>query len=133
MDKLAIVRQIKIDHITDVTNPIITWFNDLWSKLHVMEVNVYHQNGGEFIYYRNEGGIKICIFFRDDINDKFWCDYHSYWGYLEHHYDLSHTDRQDITQILLNNILGVNVSTPKWGFLDRYEYISNSLKYKTNG
>lgn len=99
----SIVRQIKIDLITGTSNYVINWFDKLWSEIHIIEMDVFHTNGGEFIYYKKEDGINTAIFFVDMKNNSLWCNSKLYWCCLEnmigHHF---YTIR-DITEVLIQN------------------------------
>ncbi len=81
----SIIRLLKIDLITGEPNPIIDCFNEWWSGLIVIETDVYHDQGGEFIYYYNiipehpRGATKQVMFYRDDNNHSFWC-YYTFWN-----------------------------------------------------
>lgn len=106
IDADAIVRKIKIDMITDSPNSIIKYFMGLWEKLSVVETNVYHTNGGEYIYYKDVGNmLKQWIFYRDDKNRIFWANFDHYWEYLEVEFDLNYTEAQITTQALIRIVL----------------------------
>ena len=107
----AIIRQLSIDLITDAHNPIIEWFNDLWSKLYVIETDVYHKEGGEFIYYMNNDE-KLWIFLQDDESNLFWCNYDTYWSILESKFKFNYDDIQYLTKFLVENALNNSVATP---------------------
>ena len=107
----SIIRQLKIDLITDTSNAIINWFNDLWSKLYIIETDVHHNDGGEFLYYMNNDE-KYWIFLRDDKKEKFWCNYSNYWSLLESKFNLNYGDIQELTKFLVENALNNTVATP---------------------
>ena len=75
-----IVRNLQIDLIMDNPNPIIDTFNGIWNSLSVIETNVYHEKGGEFIYFNSN---KEWVFFQDNKNGLFWCNYQRYWSFLK--------------------------------------------------
>ena len=100
-----IIRQLQIDLINDTYNPIIEWFNELWSKLSVIETNVYHNSGGENIYYMVIDGKKQWIFFQDINSGEFWCDYNIYWRILEDRFNFEYDDVRAITNLLIENAL----------------------------
>ena len=104
-----ISRQLRIDLITDTPNSIIDWFNGLWFNMHVIKKNFYHIDGGEVIYYIERSGIKIVIFYRDDNNNRFWCNYEYYWLAMQNLYKINHVDCKKITKILVDNVLGNNI------------------------
>ena len=109
----AIVRQLNIDIITDTPNPIVEWFNDIWSRLYIIETNVFHKNGKEFIYYIIDDDKKRgFFFFQDNKNDKFWCDYDKYWSVLTSKFSLNYHDIQMVTKLLVENALNNSVATP---------------------
>lgn len=102
-----VVRQLKIAMITDTPSPIIDWFIDYCSDIHVIEENVYHQAGGEFIYYRKfPHGIKRVIFFLDKTNMKFWCDNDLYWDVMQAKFMIPHQDAQYVTRFLIDALEG---------------------------
>ena len=105
----SIVRQVNIDLITGDHNPIIEWFNDLCTKLYIIEAEVYHNDGGELIYYMIDHGINKWIFFRDDKNDEFWCNYSNYWSILELKFDINNIEIQNISKVLVENALNNSV------------------------
>ena len=109
----ALTRQISIDLITNDTNPIIEWFNELWSKLYVIETNVYHTNGKEFIYFINNGNKNQYVFYQDDENERFWCNTNRYWSILENKFRLNYYDTQMVTKILVENALNNSVTSPR--------------------
>ena len=129
MEDNSISRQLSIDLITDTPNEIIVWFNDLWPTINIVETSVYHQSGGELIYYKMIDNRKQWIFFRDDTRSKFWCNYTHYWLLLESKFSLNRIEIQGITKVLIDNALnnGNNVvsnaliSTPK---VDQYRSLS---------
>ena len=108
MENNSISRQLKIDLITDTPNDIIVWFNELWLQILVIETNVYHNNGGEIIYYINDNHNKQWIFFREDITNQFWCNYNYYWRILDNKYDIKYSDIQCVTKVLVENVLNTN-------------------------
>ena len=111
-DLATIIRQLKIYMISEESNPILEWFNDLWNKLSIVETNVYHKDGGEFIYYYIEDDKKQWIFFQDNKNDKFYCNYKHYWLILSSNFKLNSIGVQSITKFLVENALNNSVATP---------------------
>lgn len=104
-----IARDIQIDLIMDNPNSITETFNDICKDLSVIEVNVYHNNGGEFIYYNKD---KKWIFFRDDKNDRFWCHYDRYWKIFLSKFNINYTDVRLLTIILVEKTLNNTIKTP---------------------
>ena len=123
----VITRQLSIDLITDTPNEIIVWFNDLWSKLYIIETDVYHNDGGEIIYYIIMGGKKQWIFFQDNENGRFWCDYDNYWSILQYRFYCEYNDIQAITKILVENALNNSVATPLEQIQRIYKMVENAL------
>jgi hypothetical protein len=118
-DPGSLIRTINIATITDTHHPIIDWFNDLWSQIHKVEVDVFNQNGEEFIYYIIDpvANRKIAIFYlgrqvRDSDQIYLSCSKDNYWSVLwnklnqESYYSREHeyTLVNEITQILLGYI-----------------------------
>lgn len=108
----SLVRQLQIDMIADEVNPILEFFNDLLSKLNIIETNVYHNNGGEIIYYIIESNVKIPIFFQDAKNNIFWCNYNHYWLIIESKFVLNYDDVQCITKYLVESVLNIHIEAP---------------------
>ena len=105
---------MKIDIITETYNPIIEWFDVLWSKLHVIETDVYHNNGGEIIYYINgDGGFREYIFYIDDVNKFFWCNLNNFWNILKNTFGFIYAEIQDITEFLVERALGRDIPMPQ--------------------
>ena len=107
--KEEILRQLKIDLITSDYNPILEWFNDLWSHLYVIEADVCHEDGGEFIYYRIINNVKVYIFYQDNSN-KFWCNYKHYWLNFVSKFNLEYSEIQSITKMLIENSLNNSIA-----------------------
>lgn len=109
----SLIRQLSIAMVTNNPNIILDWFNDLWVKIHVIETNVYHKNGGELIYYLDNETKKQYVFFRDDKCERFWCDYDHYWSFFNSIKSFTYIDIQNITKMLIDNTLdNSNISTP---------------------
>ena len=125
----SIVRQFIIDHITDTPNPIMEWFDELWSRLYVKEADVFHNKGGELIYYdKINDNTKQYIFFRDDNNDRFWCTNINYWIILVMKFSLSYSDIVVVTKIMVDNALNGSVSNP----MSKNNYEVDKIKYVLN-
>lgn len=107
MDKIT--RDIHIDLILEKFNPIIDKFNELWKGMVIIEENIYHKSGGEFMYYNSK---KEWIFFRDDDKDPFWCNYDRYWKVFETEFKLNYGEIQSITKILVENALDNKLTKP---------------------
>lgn len=107
------VRRLQIDMIADTPNPIIEWFDDLWNKLTVIHMNVYHTKGGEYIYYLNDGYDNQWIFYRDDNTNVFYCNWFEVWRVLGTRFSLDYNDEVPVVvQMLIENKLGIPIITP---------------------
>lgn len=106
----AVMRQIQIDLIADNPNPIVDWFNNIWSQIHVIKTNVYHKNGNrEFIYYIKTNNGNKWIFY-NNIKQSFWCNYEIYWREFEAILPLDRDGIIEITKILIENAMNSNIS-----------------------
>ncbi len=106
-----LARQLSIDFITDTPNPIIEWFSTLWSTLLVIETDVYHDEGGELIYYRIVDGKKQWIFYQDSSTD-YWCNDELYWTFLVTQFKVNWGDISAITKVLVENSLQASIAEP---------------------
>ena len=118
------IRDIQIDLIMDNPNPIIESFNGIWKYLSVIEIDVYHNNGGEFIYYNSN---KEWVFFRDDKNEKFWCHYGRFWAFFESKTNLNYYEIRDLTKILIEDALNNNITTTKVTYYNGKAAVENVL------
>lgn len=109
-----LIRDLQIDLILDNPNPIIDTFNGIWNDLSVIESNVYHERGGEFIYYDSN---KEWIFYQDDKNDNFWCHYDRYWSIFVFKVNINHTYIPLITKFLVEKALNNRIATPDYRLL----------------
>ena len=124
----SILRQLNIDLITDTHNPIIDWFNDLYIQLNRIETNVFHTDGGEIIYYIIVDDIKKFIFYQDNENDRFLCNFLLYWMIIQREFDLMYTEVQNITKVLVENALSNSVATPE----EIYQVVSVEIESALN-
>ena len=134
MSNNSLVRQLKIDLITDTPNDIITWFNELWSNMHVIEVDVYEKgSGGAFIYYIVRNNENRFIFFVNYGFKTCWCANDNYWEIIERMFSLDYIDIQYITKILLENNIdrSIMIPTPIKSYTS--ELIDKTLYEYTNG
>ena len=113
MDPTALLRTLQIDLILDNPNPIIEYFNDIWDKLSVIEIDVFHKNGGEFIYYGMHDVVKEhrWVFMRDDANDKFLACFFFYTDELTEIFDINIEEVPLLTKILVENALNKHKHT----------------------
>ncbi len=106
MDQSSILRKLKIDLITDAPNSIVEWFNDIWKNLHVVQANVYHDMGGEYIYYLDDNiGSRKYIFFYDENGGIFYSSSRRYHEILESKLDTIYREYQSITKLLVENAI----------------------------
>ena len=122
-------RHLLIDLITDTPNEIITWFNELWSSIYIVEANVLHEFGGEVIYYINVGGENKFVFYQNDMNNIFWCDYEYYWFVLKEKYCLENYEIRIITKLLVEDKIIGNIKTPTCRGNYKLEQIENAIRY----
>ena len=127
------VRQIKLDSITGTPNEIVEWFNVLLNGLISMEANVYHSNGNEFIYYKQDSSENLVIFYIDYDSDIFWCASDNYWSVLESLFGLDYHEVRAITNFFTHGILIKSLSTPDEIRLMHHILIENTLNNKING
>lgn len=119
MINLAILRRIKIDVITDNTNPIVEWFDKYWDGLLIFKTNI--ADGSIFYYKPRKSDDDILpyrtIFYLNSKDDKFFCD-NVYWDEFGKMFNLSYTEVQLVTKFLTENKLGgTNMPIPnkdKW-------------------
>ena len=123
-----IYRQVHIDLITDTPNEIITWINNLLCDLHVIETNVYHCNGNEFIYYIKNEFVNNFVFYMDVTHNLFSCDYTFFWRELEikTKTETNYINTQKIAKLLIENNLNIQIGNPSYPF-DRH-YILKALE-----
>ena len=101
----SIIRQMKIDLITDTYNSIIKNFLRICKNLYIIETNVYHDRGGEIVYHRIVNGRKEWLFYYDDDKKRLWCNSKRYWDGLRLDFKLDSFQVQEITHFLFDEIL----------------------------
>lgn len=97
---MSTLRDVKIDLITENSNPIINLFNEITEGLEILNTNVHNDIGVEFIYHKNSKS----MFYQDYHEYSFWCDYKTYWIKMEEiglHYD----DIVEITNLLFQKLM----------------------------
>lgn len=100
----SIIRQLKIDMITDQdNNPILLWFNELWDKLSIIDKGI----DADYLYYNKENK---CLFV--EFDDRFWCDYDLYWQVLYYTFNLTASQVQKITKLLIESKLNRTIPFP---------------------
>ena len=122
----SIIRQMKIDLITDTHNPIIEWFNNIWSNLDVIETDVCHRKGGEIIYYKTVNGTKKTIFFRDDKNRFFVASHELYWQHLDS-FNMDYQMNKKITKFLVESKLNEEISLPWSSISERLDTVNKQI------
>ncbi len=121
---LPIVRQLKIDLIADNTNEIITWFNNLWSGLISVELNTYHKNGGEILYYNFKEDDSYedktqCIFFHDVNKGRFYYDCNNFENILRFKFGIGNeSDIIEVAKALVENVLNQEIPMPMCQLFD---------------
>lgn len=107
MDTEAIIRQLKIDLITDQnTNPIILWFNDVWKNITIIERTAEVN----YVFWNTKKDKLVFAQF----DDRFWCDYDLYWKILYHTFDLNASLTRDITKLLVETKLNWTIPNPAY-------------------
>ena len=106
----VIIRQIKIDFLTDSSNEIIDWFNELWHELSYEECNIYSTLDHEVVFYNQPMDSKKYIFYWNKRNSIIICDYHNYWSKMINYFNLTFNEAVDISKFLigikLNHTIG---------------------------
>ena len=128
---IFIKRQLQIALILNTPNSIIDWFNEFWSTLNVVEVNVYHKKGGELIYYIIDNETKRAIFYRNDDRNIFTYDYSLYCVLLNKEissYNINYKHKQPIiTKTLIENKVNTNIGNPEVKFISQLGRIHNAI------
>ena len=102
------LRDIKLDLLFGKQNPIVNLFNQITKDIKIINCEVYHKEGIEFIYYKDDQW----IFYQDCNNEEFWCNHDIYWSLFESNFDLEYEDIQSITKYLVEEALKREVDTP---------------------
>ena len=126
------IRKINVDLITGDYNPIIEWFDNLWNKLLVIEIDVFHSDGGELVYYLIEENMKKIVFFRDDKNDKFWYNVKWWWWDMDNIQGMKYDDKESITRILIENRIGNSIGETWYILSGDMERINERLNERLN-
>ena len=120
------LRDIKLDLLMGNQNPIVDLFNKITNDLQIINTNVYNEEGLEFIYYQpftNEW-----IFYQDVENDKFWCNFATYWSFFEYKLGLEYLEIQAITKYLVEEALKREVTTPTKYHIEWRTPVEEALK-----
>ena len=102
------LRDIKLDLLMGNQNPIVNLFNQITKDIKIINTNVYHDQGLEFIYFSGDQW----IFYQDFDNEEFWCNYERYWSFFETNLGLEYGDIQEVTKYLVEEALKREVGTP---------------------
>ena len=105
------IRDIKIDLVMGNQNQIVDLFREITSGIEIINCDVYHKDGLEFIYHKDGQW----IFYQDCKNEKFWTHYYRYWKILERELSLEYEEIQAITKLLVDEALKREVTTPFQG------------------
>ena len=97
---MSTLRDVKIDLITENSNPIINLFNEITEGLEILNTNVHNDIGVEFIYHKNSK----YMFYQDYHEYSFWCDYETYWIKMEE-IGLTYDDIVEITHLLFQKLM----------------------------
>lgn len=125
-----LMRSLKIDLLLDNPNAIIDSFNDMWDNLYIAESNVYHERGGEIIYYIiSDSGRKQWVFYRDDSAEIFWCN-------QKHYGKVIKVDQvyqvYSITNLLVSDFINRNIISYSINLGSLDERINKSLGFNTS-
>ena len=101
------LRDIKLDLLMGKENPIVNLFNQITNDLKIINCEVYHKEGIEFIYFSGDKG----IFYQDCDYEEFWCNYDIYWSLFGSNLNLEHDDIQEVTKFLVEEVLKRELST----------------------
>ena len=102
------LRDIKLDLLMGKENQIVNLFNQITKDIKIINTNVYHDQGLEFIYFSGDQW----IFYQDFDNEEFWCNYERYWSFFETNLGLEYGDIQEVTKYLVEEALKREVGTP---------------------
>ncbi len=108
------IRDIKIDLLMGVQNPIVDLFNEITADIRIINCDVYRKDGLEFIYFvptKSEGKEWEWVFYQDAKNGKLWCNYAKYWSIFESNFNLKYQEVQDLTKFLVEEALNREVGT----------------------
>ena len=136
------LRDIKLDLLMGNQNPIVDLFNEITSGIKIINCNVYNEDGLEFIYHKDGQWIfyfayaKSAKHYQDVQNEKFWCNFSTYWSLFESKLGLEYLEIQAITkycftisqsEYLVEDALKRELSTPS-GSNPCKELVEETLK-----
>ena len=122
------LRDIKLDLLFGKQNPIVNLFNQITKDIKIINCEVYHKEGIEFIYYKDDQW----IFYQDCNNEEFWCNHDIYWSLFESNFDLEYEDIQSITKYLVEEALKREVDTPGGVTYTNTSRVEEALKRELN-
>ena len=108
------IRDIKIDLLMGVQNPIVDLFNEITAGIRIINCDVYRKDGLEFIYFvptKSEDKEWEWVFYQDAKSSKLWCNYAKYWSIFESNFNLKYQEVQDLTKFLVEEALNREVGT----------------------
>ncbi len=119
MDNKALIRQLKIDLITDAPNPFIEWFNGQWDNMVIHRVSehvtiYFKSKNPELEKYQNyKQHIDAWVFLYNEEDNFFQCNYNRYWLKMREEFErISNDDVSDITKVLIDNRFNINIPEP---------------------
>jgi hypothetical protein len=118
------LRDIKLDLLMGKENPIVNLFNQITKDLKIINCEVYHKDGLEFIYHKDGEW----IFYQNCKNEKFWTHYYRYWEILESEFSLEYEEIQAITKLLVEEALKREVGTPLACYPTTWIQVEEALK-----
>lgn len=125
-----IIRELKIDHIIGNYNDVLIWVEHLQNTTKKLECNVFHDNGGEIIYYIDD---KNWILYFDEKSDVIWCNDLNFWNKLESMFtDLIYYDILELSEYLIELAFDISIKCPIKSISLVDESIENIIKQKHN-
>ena len=103
-DTNAELRQLRISLITDLPNPIIDWFNDIWKEVSLFKTPLFYgEDGIDEIYYTNVNSEKTVFFYISERHKTLYCNNDHYWSVLERNIGNDYLSIVEITKLLMEN------------------------------
>ena len=118
------IRDIKIDLVMGNQNQIVDLFREITSGIEIINCDVYHKDGLEFIYHKDGQW----IFYQDAKNGEFWCVYNRYWKIFESEFNFKYEEIQAITKLLVEEALKREVDTPRYASILKPSMVEEALK-----
>lgn len=101
----AVVRQVKIDLITDKSNYIIDFFNSIFE---VPKSNTYYHNKQETFYCLGTDR----VFYHNIKDNSLICSHYNYWCYMSGRFYMNDQEIASVTKLLFDNKFNTDVETP---------------------